>query len=85
MRYRCLMLILIGNLDLALELESLPHQTMTTLVQRQNLASSNSHSPRPGTTTSEAPAIRRRPTAQMSASAWRHMEVLLNDLRLYAG
>ncbi|KAK4246930.1 hypothetical protein C7999DRAFT_41730 [Corynascus novoguineensis] len=64
MRCRCLMLILIGNLDLALE----PY---------------NSQSLRPGTTASDTPTIRRRPTAHMAASPWRHMEVLLYDLRLY--
>lgn len=159
MRCRCLMLILIGNLDLTLEPESLPHQhcstllpvtsgvspstttdarsrerdqsprpladslgvdeshsltetrsdllaartptpggattsstehdvahqPITTLLQRQNLApdNSHSHSRRLGTTTSKAPTICRRPTAQMAASPWRHMEVLLYDLRLY--
>ncbi|KAF6845311.1 hypothetical protein CMUS01_00256 [Colletotrichum musicola] len=32
---------------------------------------------------SSAQSLTRRPTAQMAASPWRHMEVLLYDLRLY--
>lgn len=57
------------------------HHVMTTLVQPQNPM----QSPRARTATSEAQTIRRRPTAQMAASPWRHMEVLLYDLRLYDG
>ena len=58
----------------------------TVVPYRQRLAPYASHSPRPETLASQdttARTINRRPTAHMAASPWRHMEVLLYDLRLY--
>ncbi|KAF6839856.1 hypothetical protein CPLU01_01453 [Colletotrichum plurivorum] len=109
MRCRCLMLILIGNLDLELDyypihLQRRNHDvvpaTRPSLNRTPSPTGANSSSIDQGllhahsiqqppvyrpvsNSGSSAQSLTRRPTAQMAASPWRHMEVLLYDLRLY--